>query len=345
MTTQSSHLNNRVWASAFILLVVAVVTSAWLITRTRSAPIHSMISLGLTIDMALGIPLLYYAIVCRKLNAPTISVVAVFLASIGIASLLLPESSQFYLDQLKKLLILAELTLLTYLILKLRSMVKRFNHLSIDNPDLIANLRVTFHEVVGPGMASAILSSEVAMLRYGLFAWYGKKEATPTDTYFTIHRESGYVTIWAVMCSVIILETVLMHLLLWKWSMVIAILATVLSVYGLVFFVADLSAMIKRPLVIRNSKLILRVGIRWSTEISLSDIREIRLIKGFDREKVTETLDCSILRDPNVLVELHTPVTVMGLYGIRKKTAKIAFNVDEAPRLLRYVQKEEESST
>jgi hypothetical protein len=175
------------------------------------------------------------------------------------------------------------------------------------------------------------------MLRYGLFAWRGKKEALSDEPSFSVHRESGYTIVWATMCAVILIETVLVHLLLWPWSKAAAIVAMALSVYGLTFFLADHSALIKRPIVIRNSKLLLRVGIRWNTAIRLSDIREIKLIKGFDKEKAIETLDCSILRDPNAILELHTHAEVTGLYGIRKTTTKIAFNVDEGPRFIKAI--------
>lgn len=288
-----------------------------------------MVSLGVTIDLALCIPLVYYFTICRKLNAPRISVLIVFLVCVGLATLIIPAESQLYLVQLKKLLLVTELILISFFFWKLRSIVKRYKALSEISPDFIFNLRGAFNQVVGQGVAGSILISEIAMLRYGIFWWLGKKEIESHEPSFSVHRETGYVAIWIVMCAVILVETILVHMLLWRWNMGIAIFATVLSVYGLIFFIADLSALIKRPITIRNNTLLLRVGIRWNAEIPLSTIKEIVFAKGFDKEKEKETLDCSVMKDPNAILSLNEPIVVAGLYGIKKTAARIAFNIDD----------------
>lgn len=325
----STSIHSKAWLALFFGSMAFIVAAAILIINLTGPAMPSVVSLGVTLDLALCIPLVYYLTLCRKLNAPLITVLIIFLACIGLASLIIPAGSQFYLSQLKKLLLVTELTLLTFFFWKLRSIVILYKSLAEVSPDFIFNLRGAFHQVIGQGMASSILISEIAMFRYGIFWWSGKKETESHEPSFSVHREAGYVVIWVVMCAVIVMETILVHLLLWPWNMGFAILATVLSIYGLIFFIADLTALIKRPVTIRNHALLLRIGIRWNAEIPLSSINEIRSIKGFDKAKENETLDCSIMKDPNVVLTLKEPAVVTGLYGIRRTATRVAFNIDD----------------
>jgi hypothetical protein len=98
-------------------------------------------------------------------------------------------------------------------------------------------------------MVLSIVVNELSTVRYGLLFWLGGPEVRPGQKSFTTHRESGYAAVWTVLLFVLLIETVGLHFLLWRWSPVAAFIATGLSIYSIVFFVADLASMAKRPIV------------------------------------------------------------------------------------------------
>jgi hypothetical protein len=167
------------------------------------------------------------------------------------------------------------------------------------------------------------------MLRYGLLFWLGEKEQFPAQPAFSIHKRSGYPTVWSVIFFVGLAEMVAFHLLLMHWKASAALIATVLSVYTLILLVADLMAIIKRPILLEDRQLLLRIGIRWNALIDLDNIREIRYIKNHS-EAGKDLLDCALNGSAsNVLLDLYEPVTVSGFYGRSRQPRRIALHVDD----------------
>lgn len=322
--------SNKTVGFTFVLISIAIIAlSAVIINSTLFGQQSNLISLGITLDLVLGIPLLYYFLISRKLNVPSVTALVVFLICIGIASLILPAENQLYLNKIKNILIITELILFIYLIIKAKAIISGYKRQKISSNDFILNIRTSFLQEMGENIASSILASEISMLRYGLLWWKLEKETSSTAVAFSTHKKSGYATVWTVFIIVILIETALVHLLLWKWNIVIAIVATALSVYGLIFFVADLASLIKRPITVSYDKLFIRVGIRWNSIIDLNNIKSVEIIKNFDKEKEPDTLDCSIMRDPNIKISLYEPITVHGLYGIKKQSSSITINIDD----------------
>lgn len=337
--TTGAHTSNKTAGFTFVLISIAIIAlSTIMINSTVFGQQSNLISLGITLDLTLGIPLVYYFLISRKLKVSSVTVLVVFLICIGIASLILPAENQLYLNKIKNILIITELILFSYLIIKAKAIISSYKKQKFSSNDFILNIRSSFHQVMGINLASSILASEISMLRYGLLWWRLEKETDSTEISFSTHQKSGYVIVWSVFIIVILIETALVHLLLWRWNIGIAIAATSLSVYGLIFFVADLASLIKRPVAVTSDMLFVRVGIRWNSTIDLKNIKAIEIIKNFDMEKEPDTLDCSIIRDPNLKISLYVPATVHGLYGIRKNATSIAFNIDDEVRFITIVK-------
>ncbi len=189
--------------------------------------------------------------------------------------------------------------------------------------------------VISAPAVLGIVVNEISTVRYGLLFWLGGQEVRPEQKCFTTHKESGYVAVWAVLFFVLVIETVGLHLLLLQWSPVAAFVSTGLSMYSLVFFVADLASMVKRPIVLHDGQLLFRIGIRWNAMIAREDIRRLTPIRDFDKAKEKDTLLCAPGNAPNLLLELHRPVTVTGFFGIRRHTQRIALHADDPAGLIR----------
>jgi hypothetical protein len=201
--------------------------------------------------------------------------------------------------------------------------------------DFLLNLREALAGTIGAPAVFSIVVNEISTVRYGLLFWLGGKEVLPGQKFFTTHRDSGYAAVWAVLLFVLVLETAGLHFLLLKWSPVAAYVSTGLSIYSVVFFVADLVSMVKRPIVFHHDQLLFRIGIRWNATVARQNIKRLTPIRDFDKAKEKDTLLCAPANVPNLLLELHEAVTVTGFFGIRRQAHRIAFHADDPAGLIR----------
>jgi hypothetical protein len=328
----------KTWIALFAVLAAATIAAALFVVQTpdfRQDP--GWLSFGVSFDLTIGIPLAYYLIISRKLKVTPVTVSGVFLLCTGIASLILPASGQYYLHLVEKALMVTEAGLLVYGVIQVRKIIGAYRAAAQRRADFLLNLQEAVAQLSGVRTIVALVSHEISTFRYGLFFWLGGKEVLTEQRFFTTHKESGYVAIGVVLLFVLVIETVGLHFLLLRWSAVAAVTATILSVYTILFFVADLAALLKRPIVFEDSQLLFRIGIRWNALISLENIKGATQIKNFDKAKEKRTLLCALTGSPNLVIELNQPVTVTGFYGIRKQTQRIAFNVDDPAGFIREV--------
>jgi hypothetical protein len=334
----SISLSPKAWIALFVVLAAAtIVAEAVVVQLPGFGQNADLLSFAVTFDLTVGIPLAYYLMVSRKLHVTPASALVVFLACTGLAGLILPAAHQSYLRLVEKVLILTEGGLLVYGVVQLRKIVRTYREAARERADFLLNLREALAGMVGAPAVLGIVVNEISTVRYGLLFWLGGQEVRPEQKFFTTHKESGYVAVWAVLLFVVVIETVGLHLLLLQWSPVAAFVSTGLSIYSLVFFVADLASMVKRPIVLHNGQLLFRIGIRWNATIARENIKRLTPIRDFDKAKEKDTLLCAPGNAPNLLLELHRPVTVTGFFGIRRQTQRIAFHADDPAGLVREV--------
>ncbi|GAB4019439.1 hypothetical protein GCM10028773_22240 [Spirosoma koreense] len=163
---------------------------------------------------------------------------------------------------------------------------------------------------------------------YILFGWNLRSNLPREARMVTTHRQSGQIALTVGLLLVGIIEGVAVHLLLQRWSSTVAFWVTALSGYGLLFFVADTLATVKRPSYVINDQLILRLGIRWRAQIAHSVITQILPID----EKLPRQVDRvngAFLTAPNVLLTFREPVCLTGPYGIQRSVRQLSFFVDD----------------
>jgi hypothetical protein len=99
--------------SSIILLSLLVVSRSEFLLEPE------LFAFALTGDITFGIPILFYFFVVRKYSLSPIFVVPVFILSVILASLIIPYSHQYFLDYIKQGLVLAELLLFSYGVVKI----------------------------------------------------------------------------------------------------------------------------------------------------------------------------------------------------------------------------------
>lgn len=291
------------------------------------------VATGFLCDIVVVFPMIFYFLVIKPLKLKKWRMLLVFTCCCTIAYLILPAHQREYIIQLRKLIFVAELCVIIYCLARFRQIRIVFNQLQADFPDIAYNLYKSMAQVLGDTMAVKLLASELAVLRYALFAWKKPRMIIATAKY-SVHKESGYAALFGVILAVGVIEIIAFHFLLHHFSKAADVIVTFISFYSMIFIVGDLSAVLKSPVLILGDRLLLRIGLRWRILVNITDITSVQKIKDdFEADK-----DCFIggimKSSVNVLLTFHTPVHIERLYRKPVTITAIAISIDEADKFI-----------
>ena len=121
-----------------------------------------------------------------------------------------------------------------------------------------------------------------------------------------------------------------MHILLAKWSSVVAWVVTILNICSAIQFFGLLKSITKRLISIEAGKLNLRYGIMSEAIIDISNVESIEISTNLI-EFNTDTRKLSPfgeLESYNVIIRLNKENTIIGLYRLKKKFKTVVLHVD-----------------
>lgn len=313
----------------FFTITGALVLIEWLVVQSPSFVRRpDTLAPAVTVDVVLGLPLLYYWLVGRTGRWSKTATVAVFGAALVLAKWLLPAANQTYVNGIAQVLPLLEAGVLIYLAYHANRLLKTYRSYRQANSDFVSNLQRSLNNVTGSPVLSQLLATEAAVVRYGLFGWAGRIDVADGQRAITSHRHTGQVAVLLIIILVAIVESAAVHLLVARWSAGGAWLLTAISLYGILFIVAETVTTVKRPSFVHGQTLHLRFGMRWRTVIALNNMERIERIN----EKPIQAPDLLVgplLVPPNLLLTLREPVIFDGIYGLKKTVTRIAVLVDE----------------
>lgn len=288
------------------------------------------LSTGITLDLVFTVPVLYFLLI-RKKEIPKITIVPFFILGIVTASLIIPEDHQLYLSQVKQwVLPLVEITVFFVVIFKVTKTVKSYKKQKNKTPDFYTALKQAASEVL-PARVSPAFATEIAMFYYGFFNW--KKRKLNTNE-FSYHKNSGTIGLLSVIIFLVLIETLIAHILLERWSPTIAWILSALSIYTSLQIFGIIRSMSKRPIAIEDGKLKLRYGLFSESVIPLADIEYIES-SSRTMEFKNGTRSLSPLKEiegHNIIVNLKREQTISSLYGFKKTYKTIVLYVDEQAR-------------
>lgn len=313
----------------FLLSFGILLTCWWIVNSQHFVTKAQILAPAITVDICLIIPLLYFLII-KKSRIPKLSVVAVFLLSLKAASIVLPVQNHEWILLFEYLLLPVELFIAGLILYKVQKGVKTFKENSEKETDTILNLRAIAAKESGSKLFGNVFGSELAIFYYLFFAKKEKKPVTEKSKIFTYHKRIAYPTTIVVFIFLILVETFALHLLLLRWHPIPAWIATLSSVYLIFFLIADVRAVLQRPIYFDKDFLYIRIGMRWYLKTPLVDIKEIMVTK-----KTADYKDCQkmvLFGDPNLLIRFNKPQVAIGLYGIKKKFLNLGIQIDDPER-------------
>lgn len=286
----------------------------------------SILSIGITFDLLLTAPLVYFLLI-RKTSIPKTTVVPFLIVGIVICSFILPSENQYYLSLFMTWgLPIVETAILLFVIYNVRKGIKDYKLQKSGSFDFFTILKSTCNELL-PKAAVIPVVTEIAVFYYGFLSW---KKRKMKSNEFSYHKDSGTISLLIAIIFIIAIETVIFHILLTKWNNTAAWILTFISIYSGIQIFGYLKSMLKRPVSIENKKLYLRYGIMSESTIELKDIESIEL-SSKDIETNSETRKLSFLGEMeshNVVIRLKKENTLIGLYGIKRKYKVLALFID-----------------
>jgi len=293
-----------------------------------------MVAWGVTFDLTISIPLLYWFLAIRPGHAKPLTIAPLFVAGVTLARLVIPSGHHQFLQQLR--FVSAPLEIVTLVLIGRR--ILRMRNTGAVQADVYAKIDAAARAVLGDGRLATFVSMEVTIVYYSLFAWRTPDPAG--DETITLHKESGWGSILACILTLIVAESIGLHLALQLWFRPVVVWSvTALDVYGILWLLGDYHALRLRPTIAGSDTLHVRHGLRWSVDIPLANIASIDPVSREEEWKGKKSvLKLTMFDEPRYLVRLREPQTANGIAGITKRIEAIAIRPDDDERFRRLLR-------
>jgi hypothetical protein len=275
---------------------------------------------GLSFDVAVTVPLLYFLLVVRGRVQPVVTLIPVCLVALLRATYVAPGLAWTRLAIGSA----AEIAVFTFVVIR----VRRGWTAGTDESDILEKFRKAALDVVRvPALAEAV-ASEMALVWYAFCSWRAKPECPKDAMHFSVHGRSSAGMLLAAIAGLSVIEGAITHALLMRWSVMAAWAVTLLGAYGTICLIALSRSFRLRPAWLTDDELVLRNGLLWMLRIPLDRL-----------ESVATAGDEADLRmppatDPNLWLRFSEPLIARKMYGIRRRVRSVAISVDERDELL-----------
>lgn len=278
---------------------------------------------AITLDLALGLPALGYFFLVRTRRAGWLVLVPLCLSGLLLARWWIPPAHLNSSGVLELLAVILEGSLLVALAWKFRRIRATYRTQRKRHPYRLDALRVAMRRNMGRRAGGAILG-EVTVLWYALAGWRRPREDHPAGPVFPCYRRGGYVAVFSAVVIAVIVETGVLHLLLSLWIGSWAWLVTALGIYSVLWLMGDLHAARHNPTILTDSGLHLRTGLRWSADLTWSDVVAIR-----EEPPPEKGVKLVLWGTPDFWIECQQPALVAGLMGIERRSRFLGVGIDD----------------
>ncbi|ACA85379.1 PH domain-containing protein [Shewanella woodyi] len=259
----------------------------------------------LVVDGLIFLPILCFICIKDRKEA-AVKALAYSCLVILLGSLVIPENSKLvwhYLESGRYLAIAVFVTLEIITIFTVIFAIKAQLNQGKD-PDLAISQPI--ESILGKGAISALLSFEARVWTYALFTKRVNRNDFHGEKHFSCHMKDGTQSNLLGFILIIVFELPIMHLVLhFLWSPISANVISIMTLIGLVFFIAEYRAISIRPISITSTSIIVRYGVWNPLTIPFDDIVSVQLnTKTIRRAHHIKRFNLS--GQPNVEIKLDT---------------------------------------
>lgn len=318
--------NARLLAGALALLVAAELAVVGFAGPRAST---AAVSNAVVLDLALGTTALVWWLGVRR-GLRWVILLPAFLGGLGLAHLLVGDHDPVALTVLTVAAVGAGILVLALLF---RAVARATHALGRATGDPLALIALEVRGKLGTGLPARLATSELAAVWFASAGWLRDVPDYGGARCFGYGKGAG--ALYGAALGVTLVELLVMHLLVSRWSPAAAWVLTGLAAYGVVWILADFRAVRLRPITLDDDTLTLRTGLRWTVAVPLHRIAAAarRDWRGGFGERDGD-VSIAVLGQPDVVLELSEPVVARGPYGIRKRARRLGVSVDDRAALL-----------
>lgn len=324
MTKTSTIQQNAI---AFLTPLTLLILLVLLPNSSLFSAHQSTLYNAITIDFIITIPILYFLLI-RKRRISNLTIGPFLILCVVLASYTIPPENQDLLNRAKTwLIIVIELSVITFVIIKVRKAINTHKKTAHKHHDFYSALVATCQSLF-PKTISKLVANEIALLYYGCFNF---KKTILKSNEFSNYKGSGILSTLSALILVVGIEMITVHFLTAKWSPLLAWILTGLTVYSALQLIGIIRSIPKRPITLHPNKLVLRFGILSETTIAYHSIKSIELANAsnVDKNKTTRTLSrLGELENSNIVIHLRSPQKLNCIYGKPKTFTKLLLFVD-----------------
>jgi hypothetical protein len=311
----------------FGLLALLVLGVENAIIHHASFSQHPALPVGITIDMLVCVPALFYFLVVRPYRLPLTSMLGVLGACLALAGWLIPPAQQAPLQALRLLPALLEAGALGLAALRARRLVRAYRAAYAQEPRFWPSAQAAVRSL---GAVGELLLAELNLLRYAGLGWWATTETEARATAFSSYRESGFVALVATAIGVMLVEMTCVHLLALHWYPRLAPWLLLVDGYGAVLLVAHAHAVRLRPVLLTATELRIRTGVVWELTVPRSSLVAVELLTEAPAAGAgVLNLAKLLFATPNLLLTFADPVVAVGPYGIQRPVRRVAIYLDQ----------------
>lgn len=317
--------------ASFIYSCLCLALYAYGVISASYIPSH-IEGIILPLDFMVGIPLGFFFLVIRTRGITALYVIPVIWIGYALSVLALGSPSAGILPYLLAALVPVEVAVA---IKELRKLVKVYRSAHEQSADPMSWFKAAMLYLIPKDTPASIAAAELSVWYYALFSWRKKPYVREGETAFTYHNASGYMNMMLGLALAFPVEIIGVHLLMAQWSLVVACVITVLSIYAAIWLVGDARARIMRPVTVSDDVIRLECGIQMCATVSRSDIEMLCYSENelVDMSK-NERLNCGTFYQANIWIVFKSPIVVSTILG-EKSIRALGLSLDDPHAFIR----------
>ncbi|HEF1903773.1 TPA: hypothetical protein R9Y97_003089 [Bacillus cereus] len=337
MNVTLSRRRKGIW----IGLVSLIMLSNYLLYALPIVPAAPKeVVLGSLLDCMFVIPIITYFFIIRKRYSLTY-IVPVVIAGYIFARFIIPSDYLQDFSYVSYIIVAGEIAfvclelfLLYKIVRKLPTIIKKYKEYKSEYSSFSYAIDAAFDATMKRNKLIDIIVTECKLIYYAFLSW---REKVPEGEYiYSYHKKTGAIGVYIMIIHATLIESIGFHYLLHQWNPVIAWILLILNVYAMIYFIAEIQAMRKNPLIVTEEQVIIQIGLGKKIVIPFTQIDNIAFYKGDElltAKEGKQVLDANVMefiKEPATFeITLKEPVKAQLLYGFSKTVSRVHLNVDE----------------
>ncbi|MDM5239583.1 hypothetical protein QUF83_26710 [Bacillus cereus] len=335
MNVAISRKRKGIW----IGLVSLIMLSNYLLYALPIVPAAPKeVVLGSLLDFMFVIPAITYFFIIRKRYSLTY-IFPVVIAGYVFARFIIPSDYLQAFSFISYVIVAGEIAfvclelfLLYKIIRALPNIVKRFKEYRSVYSSFSYAIDAAFDATMKRSKPVSIILTECKLIYYAFLSW--REKVPDGECTYSYHKKTGAIGVYIMIIHATVIESIGFHYLLHQWNPVIAWILLILNVYAMIYFLAEIQAMRKNPIIVTEDNIIIQIGLGKKIVLPFTQINNIVFYKGeLLKKEEKEVLDATVMefiKEPATFeITLKEPVKAQLLYGFSKTVSRVHLNVDE----------------